>query len=94
MITIAHLTNSSLSPMGDALVRRGFAVHEAVSISEITYLCEHYSIDVVIIAHGVETLGHIQGKQITLHLKAQATVADVVWELTNLFPGRISMTVQ
>lgn len=67
---------------------RGFCVHEAVSVSEIMYLCEHHPIDVVMIAHDVETFGDIQQTRITIRLKETATVGEIVWELTNLFPGR------
>jgi hypothetical protein len=88
LITIAYLTNLSPSKLGDELMLKEFCVHEAVSVSEIMYLCEHYPIDVVMIAHDVETFGEIQQKQITMKLKPIATVGEIVWELTNLFPGR------
>lgn len=87
MTTIAYLSAVSPSKIGDMLTQQGFVVHEALSVSEISYLCEHYPIDVVMIAHDVETLGDIKGKHITIHLKQSATIGEIVWELTNLFPA-------
>jgi hypothetical protein len=52
-------------------------------------LCQQHPALVVVIDHTVErdTANEIAARRITLRLKKKATVRDVVWELSSLFPN-------
>jgi hypothetical protein len=65
----------------------GYTVYEALAVSEVLYLCEHYKIDAVVIAPDVEDPDVIEAqmRHITMKLKPHATVKDVIWELQTLF---------
>jgi hypothetical protein len=81
--------------MASELIMAGYQVYEALAVSEVLYLCEHYKIDGVVIAADVEEPDIIEAqmRHITLKLKPNATAKDVMWELENLF-GKQSPTVQ
>lgn len=74
--------------MGDALNVAGYRVWEALAVSEVLYLCEQERVDAVVIGSDViePDVIEVQLRQITLRLKANATAADVLWELSQLFP--------
>jgi hypothetical protein len=89
MTSLVYLTTISPSKIGDALIAARFEVWEALSVSEVLHLCEHHDIDVVVIAAAVvgSDLTELQLRRITLMLEPDATAADVIWELSNLFPA-------
>jgi hypothetical protein len=89
MASLVYLTNVSPSKLGDELISNGHSVWEALSISEVLYLCHQYEIDVVVIDATIEhkDVVELQSRFITLKLEAKATAADVIWEISNLFPG-------
>ena len=75
--------------MAGELTLAGYSVWEALSVSEVLHLCEHQRIDVVVVAAGIQAnLSGIGTHNITIQLKPQATVADVMWELLQLFADR------
>ena len=89
MISIVHLTSRSPSQLGDELILAGYQVFEALALSEVLYLQEHESIDVVIIGADVEE-AEAKENQLggtIMRLKPAATVAYVQWELSLLFPA-------
>lgn len=63
-------------------------------MSEVLFLCEHERVDAVVIAPEIADADviEVQLRQITLRLKPEASAADVVWELSQLFPdSRLSV---
>lgn len=78
--------------MAEQLEAAGVRVFEALSVSEVLHLCEHHEIDVVIVAPEIEEpdLVDVQLRRATMKLKPGAKAAEVVWELSNLFPSRPS----
>ena len=60
---------------------------EALSVSEVLYLCEQHKIDVTVIAAEVDQ-GELIEKQfrgIVMRLKPDADAAYIHWELSQLF---------
>jgi len=91
MVGIAYLTRRSPSLLGDQLRLAGYTVWEAVTASEVLHLCEHQSIDAVVIDDEVEDpdLPEVQRRYISMLLNENATAADVIWELEQLFPSAV-----
>jgi hypothetical protein len=87
MVTLAYLTTRAPSTLADDLMRAGYKVFEAISVSEVLYLIEHEGVDAVVIEHGVEDveLNSLRGTRITLQLTAKSTTGGILWELSNLF---------
>jgi hypothetical protein len=81
--------------MASDLTMAGYKVWEALSVSEVLYLCEHDPVDVVVIAPDVEDqeMIEVQLRRPTLKLREEARSQDVIWELSNLF-GKPSLRVQ
>jgi hypothetical protein len=87
MRQIVYLTATAPTELAESLTLAGYTVWEALSVSETLYLCEHNPIDLVISAPNLEDpdLVEVQLHRATMKLKHNATTADVVWELSNLF---------
>ncbi len=87
-LNIALLTNLSPSKLGDELTRVGYNVFEAISASEVLGLCDDHVVDVVVVEAGVvdPELHEVQARCITVLLEPKATVAEIMWELSLLFP--------
>ena len=87
MRQIVYLATSAPTELAERLTLAGYVVWEALSVSEVLHLCEHHPVDVVIVAHDFEdaTLVEVQLDRATMKLKHNATTADVVWEVSNLF---------
>jgi hypothetical protein len=85
--SIVYFTTHAPTRLGEALLARGYQVFEALSISEVLYVCEHHNIAVILIAHDVEHFGldEITSRYLTIQLKPAATERDVLWELSLLF---------
>jgi hypothetical protein len=77
-----------LPGISEDLSDQGFQVYEALAVSEVLYLCQQHPRLVVVIDHTVEpdAANEVAGRHITVQLKKKATVRDVVWELSCLFP--------
>ena len=82
--------------MACALMGAGFTVWEALSVSEVLYLCEHHTIDLVVIAAGVEDpeMIALQMGRTTVQLNNNATAEDVLWELSQLLPAKKAASIQ
>lgn len=93
MTSLALLTTRALDPLTDQLMLVEYRVFEALWADEVLQLCETEDIEAVVIMHGVEDpeISELQRKLVTLNLKLGATAKDVVWELSQLFPGRFSV---
>jgi hypothetical protein len=89
MSSLIYLAIQAPSTLADELMQHGHQVFEALSISEVLHLLETEDIDVVLIAYDVEKdLGEVEARTATLRLNAGATVKDVLWELSLLFPAK------
>jgi hypothetical protein len=68
------------------LSEHGFHVYEALAVGEVLFLSEQHRWLVVIIDHTVEPAAsrEVAARRITFRLKKNATVRDVVWELSGL----------
>jgi hypothetical protein len=93
MTSLVLLTNRAPSKMADELTLAGYHVFEALAVSEVLYLCEQHDIDAVVIAADVEDLQIVEAqmRRITIKLKPETTVRELIWELSQLFPKGESM---
>jgi len=68
-------------------------VWEALAVSEVLHLCETHHIDAIIIAGDVDDPDVVEAqlRHITLKLKPEAKIKDIVWELSRLFPKGTAM---
>ena len=88
MASLVLLNTISPSKLADDLILAGHLVWEALALSEVLYLCEQHTIDVVIITADVEH-GEMIEKQlrgIVMRLRPHADASSVHWELSHLFP--------
>jgi hypothetical protein len=84
MIMILILfTTSTPDPLAEELSQQGHQVFEAIAISEVLALAEQHSSASIVITAGVdhERAKVIQQHYPTMHLKPNATVKDILWEL-------------
>ena len=95
MSSLVILNTISPSKLSDDLILYGHQVWEALDVSDVLFLCEQHSIDVVIIAAEVEDAEMIEKglRGTVFRSKPNADAAYVECELSQLFPNRTS-TVQ
>lgn len=76
--------------LADDMVRAGYRVFEAQAVSDALYLCESEGVDVMVVAPDVEDLDvtEVQMRRITIRLTPEATAKELIWELSQLFPGK------
>jgi hypothetical protein len=79
-------TSKAPNPLTDELSHQGHTVHEAMAVSEVYALADQHPLATIIMTADIdpERAKAIQHHYPTLHLKAKATVQDIVWELSNL----------
>lgn len=96
MLSIVYLTTRAPSQLASDLTLSGYTFWEALAVSEVLYLCEQHNVDVVVIAPDVEDSDviEVQMRRMTLTLKPDATVKDVMWEQAQLFPSASPPSVQ
>jgi hypothetical protein len=96
VLSLVYLTTRAPSEMASDLMLAGYAIWEALAVSEVLYLCEHHNIDVVVIAPEVEDadIVEVQMRRMTLTLKPGAAAKDVMWELAQLFPSASQPSIQ
>jgi hypothetical protein len=89
MISIVYLAPRSHTDLVDDLLIAGIQVWEAISVAEVLHLCEYQAVRAVLIASDFNDpeLAELRTREITLQLKPDATVQDIVGQLTTLFPG-------
>lgn len=88
MHSLVYLTAKLPSQVSNDLQAAGCQVFEAFEISEVWFLCEHETIDVVVIAPDIEDQDQtvIQLRQPTIKMKPETNATDILWELSNLLP--------
>jgi hypothetical protein len=85
MRNLILFTTTAPYPLTDELSRQGYQVREALAISEVFSLADEWQFATIIITAEIdpERAKVIQQHYPTLHLKAHATVRDVLWELSH-----------
>jgi hypothetical protein len=83
-VILILFTSKSPHPLTDGLSLQGHEVYEAVAISEVYALADQHPRAQIIITADIdpERAKAVQHHYPTLHLKADATVRDIVWELS------------
>lgn len=82
-MTLILFTTSAPNSFTEDLSHQGHQVYEAIAISEVYALADQHPKAAIIITAEVdpERAKAIQHHYPTLHLKANATVQDIFWEL-------------
>lgn len=93
MALLVYLTNRSNSKLADQLTLAGHRVREVLAVSEALYFCDTENVDVIVIGAEVEDpdLVEAQLRRVTIRLKPEATVKELIWELSNLFPDKTTV---
>jgi len=83
-MTLILFTTQAPDPLAEELSQQGHIVHEAIAISEVLALAEQHPNASVVITAGVdhERAKMIQQHYRAMHLKATASVKDILWELS------------
>jgi hypothetical protein len=91
--SLVFLTDKAPSEFAEQLSAAGYHVLEAMDISEVLHLCEQTQVDAVVIAPQCadNVWLPIKLKQPAIQLGAEASVAELVWELERLFPRKTSV---
>lgn len=78
-------------PADGRLTHQGHTVYETLAVSEVYALADQHPLATIIIAADVdpERAKAVQHHYPTLHLKADATVRGIVWEVSNLKGGMV-----
>ena len=90
-MTLILFTLTAPHPFAEELSRQGHRVFEAVAISEVYSLADQHLNSTIIITADVdpERARAVQHHYTTLHLKPEATVQDIMWELSHGMKGTI-----
>jgi hypothetical protein len=93
LTTIALLTTQAPDPLTDQLSLAGYRVFETLWADEVLQLMETEPVDVVVIISGVDDpeILELQKKLMSVVLESSATAADVIWQLSTLFPRGTSV---
>jgi len=83
--TLIYFTRE-LPGIGAELSRAGCQVYEALALSEVFYLAEQHPDAAIVIDHSVddEAAREVARHHVTLRMTPDATVTNVVWELSHL----------
>lgn len=83
-MTLIMFTTIAPHPLTEELSRLGHQVTEALAVSEVLSLAEQHPTSTIIIVAdvGQERAKAIQQHYPTLHLKTNAMVQDIVWDLS------------
>jgi hypothetical protein len=83
-VTIILFTTTGPCSLAEQLSHQGHQVFEAIAISEVYALADQHPRAQIIITADIdpERAKAVQHHYPTLHLKADATVRDIVWELS------------
>jgi hypothetical protein len=90
-MTLILFTDTAPHPFAEELAHQGHRVFEAVAISEVNALADQHLNATIIITAEVhpERAKAVQHHYTTLQLKSEATVRDIVWELSHVMKGAI-----
>ena len=86
LMTVILFTAYAPHPLTDELAHQGHAVYEALVVSEVYALADQHPLATIILTADIdpERAKVIQHHYTTLHLQPNATVRDIVWEVSNL----------
>lgn len=95
MASVVYLTSRAPAKLIGDLMLAGHRAWECLSVSEALYICEREWIDAIVIAPDIEDpdFAEAQLHHFTIQLKPDATSKDVIWQLSQLFPGKAT-TIQ
>jgi hypothetical protein len=82
-MTLILFTTVAPDPLTAELSHQGHTIHEAMAVSEVYALADQHPMATIIMTADIdsERARAIQHHYPTVHLKANATVHDIVWEL-------------
>ena len=82
-MTLILFTTVAPHPLTEGLTHQGHTVYEAIAISEVYALADQHPQAQIIITADIdpERAKAVQHHYPTMHLKPNASVHDVVWEL-------------
>jgi hypothetical protein len=82
-MSIILFTTQAPNPLTRELSEQGWHVYEAIAISEVLALAEQHPSASIILTADVDTerAKAIKQHYPTMHLKANATAQDILWEL-------------
>jgi hypothetical protein len=85
-MTLILFTTIAPDPLAEELSRQGHTVYEALAVSEVYALADQHPKAQIILTADIdpERAKAIQHHYPTLHLKADASARDIVWEILNL----------
>ena len=85
---IIYMATRQPSKLTEELSRAGFRVWEPLEESEIKHLCQTEDIDGIVLAHDVPWRKEIAARsgRVCVLLEPTTTTAELVWELSQLFP--------
>jgi hypothetical protein len=85
-VTLILFTTIAPHPLSDELSHQGHTVYEALAVSEVYALADQHPLATIIMTADIdpERAKAIQHHYPTMLLKPNATVQDIVWELSQL----------
>jgi hypothetical protein len=85
-VILILFTTVAPDPLTEELSHQGHTVYEALAVSEVYALADQHPLANIIMTAEIdpERAKAVQHHYPTLHLKEDATVRDILWELTNL----------
>lgn len=87
MATLAWFTRLAPSPLAASVAAHGgHLIYEAITVSEVLYLMEHYDVQVLVVDSTVEDeAAREMGRRfMSLRLQPGATAAEVLWEMSGI----------
>jgi hypothetical protein len=82
-MTVILFTTRAPNTLADELSHQGYTVYEALAVSDVHALVDQHPLATLIITADVdpERAKAVQHHYPTMHLKADATAKDILWEL-------------
>jgi hypothetical protein len=83
-------TTVAPDPLTHELSHQGHTVYEALAVSEVYALADQHPLATIVLTAEIhpERAKAIQHHYPTLHLKNNATVKDIVWDLSHIAESR------
>lgn len=89
MVSFVYLKNESSRSLACELATSVYKVYEALSVAEAVWLCTQQHLGAIVVAGNLEDSDTAQLPDcfITLRLRPDLTVHQILWELARLFQG-------
>ncbi|MFL6314729.1 MAG: hypothetical protein ACJ71W_21700 [Terriglobales bacterium] len=83
-MTLILFTTQAPDPLTTELSQQGHTVYEAIAITEVYALADQHPTAQIIITADIdpERAKAVQHHYPTMHLKVNATIKDIIWELS------------